>query len=138
MQMKFEGSTVVNAPADKVFAYVSDLTKLSDWGKFTTGVRKTTDGPIGVGTTYETDGKQFGKHTDKVTITEFVPGKVFATESKGSAGYSRVTMQVEPQGEATKLTRIHEFLKPSVATTIFSPMVKKLAPQNLSLDLEKI
>lgn len=138
MQMKFEDSVVVNAPADKVFAYVSDLTKMSEWGKFTTGVRKTSEGPIGVGTTYESDGKQFGSHTDKVNVVEYVEGKSFATESNGSAGHTRVTMTLEPQGNATKVTRIHEFLKASVATMIFSPVVKRAAPKGVLNDLQAI
>jgi len=136
--MRFENSLVVNAPADKVFAYVSDLTKLPEWGKFSTGVRKTSEGPVGVGTTYETDGKQFGKHTDKVTVTEYVPGKAFATESTGSAGHSRVIMMLEPQGDATKLTRVQEFMKTALSTTIFSPMVKAIAPKGLLKDLQNI
>jgi uncharacterized protein YndB with AHSA1/START domain len=136
--MRFEQSIVINAPADKVFAYVSDLTKLPEWGQFGNEVRQTSSGPVGVGTTFDTSGKQFGKHTDHVTVTEYVPGKKFALEVKGDAGDVRNWFELADQGGGTKVTKVQEFTKPAMSTKMFSPVVKRLAPKGLLKDLEKI
>jgi uncharacterized membrane protein len=136
--MRYEQSIVVNAPADKVFAYVSDLTKLPEWGGFGNVVRPTSQGEVAVGSTYECDGKQFGRHTDNVTVTEYVPSKRFATETKGDTGYSRNTFDLEEQGGATKVTKVLEFIKPAMTTRLAAPMLKKMAPGNLANDLQKI
>ena len=136
--MRYEQSVVINAPADKVFAYVSDMSKLSEWGGFENVIRQTSPGEIGVGTTYECDGKQFGRHTDNVTVSDYVPGKRFVTESKGNTGHSRNTFELEEQGGATKVTKVLEFIKPALTTRLAAPMLKKMAPNNLAKDLQKI
>jgi uncharacterized protein YndB with AHSA1/START domain len=136
--MRYEQSIVVNAPADKVFAYVSDLMKLQEWGGFGNVVRQTSQGEVALGSTYECDGKQFGRHTDNVIVTEFVPNKRFATETKGDTGYSRNTFDLEEQGGATKVTKVLEFIKPAITTRLAGPMLKKMAPSNLAKDLQKI
>jgi uncharacterized protein YndB with AHSA1/START domain len=136
--MRYEQSIVVNAPVSEVFAYVSDLTKLPDWGGFDNVVRPTSPGAVGTGSTYECDGKQFGRHTDQVTVTEYVVNKRFATETKGDTGHSRNTFDLEEQGGSTKLTKVLEFIKPAMTTRLAAPVLKKMAPSNLAKDLHKI
>lgn len=136
--MRYEQSIVVNAPADKVFAYVSDMSKLAEWGGFGNVVRPTSQGAVGVGSTYECDGKQFGRHTDQVTITELVPNKRFVSETKGDTGHSRNTFELEERDGATKVTKVLEFIKPAITTRLAAPMLKKMAPGNLAKDLERI
>lgn len=136
--MKYEQSIVVNAPAPEVFAYVSDLTKLPEWGGFDNIVRPTSQGAVSVGSTYECDGKQFGKHTDNVTVTEYIVNKRFVTETKGDTGYSRNTFDLEDQGGSTKVTKVLEFIKPALTTRFAGPVLKKMAPSNLAKDLERI
>ena len=136
--MRFEKSVVINAPAEKVFAYVSDLTNMSEWGSFMTQVVKTSEGPIGVGTTFDAGGKQFGKHTDKTTVTELVPGKRFVAESRGDAGHTLNSFVVEDQGGTTKLTKALEFVKKSASSTLGTPLVKRIAPKGLEKDLARI
>jgi uncharacterized protein YndB with AHSA1/START domain len=136
--MRYERSIVVNAPAPEVFAYVSDLTRLPEWGGFDNAVRQTSEGSLGVGSTYECDGKQFGKHTDEVTVTEYVVNKRFVTETKGYTGHSRNTFDLEEQGGSTKVTKVLEFIKPAITTRLAAPVLKKMAPGNLAKDLERI
>ena len=136
--MRYEGSIVVNAPADKVFAYVSDMMKLPEWGGFDNVVRQTSEGEVGLGSTYECDGKQFGRHTDKVTVTEYVPGKRFVVDVKGDTGETRNTFALEEQGSSTRVTKILEFTKPALTTRLAAPMLKSMAPKNLAKDLQKI
>lgn len=136
--MRYEQSIVVNAPAPEVFAYVSDLTKLPEWGGFGNVVRPTSQGAVSVGSTYECDGKQFGKHTDQVTVIEYVVNKRFVTETKGDTGHSRNTFDLEEQGGSTKVTKVLEFIKPALTTRLAGPVLKKMAPSNLTKDLERI
>ncbi|MEX2557247.1 MAG: SRPBCC family protein [Actinomycetota bacterium] len=137
--MRFEQTIVINAPADKVFAYVSDLTKLPEWGQFGNEVRQTSQGPVGVGSTFDTSGKQFGKHTDHVTVTEYVPGKKFTVEVTGDAGDVRNWFELAEQGTgSTNVTKGQEFTKPAMSARLSKPVIKRLAPKGLMKDLEKI
>lgn len=136
--MRFTQQLTINAPASKVFDYIADMTKLPEWGQFSTGVRQTSSGPVGVGATFETDGKQFGKHTDKCTVTEYEPGKKFTVEVTGDAGNVRNWFELEDMGATTRVTKGQEFTKAAISTKIFSPVVRKLAPKGLMKDLERI
>ena len=138
MALRFEQSLVVNASADKVFDYVANLENMPEWGNFTTAVRKTSEGPLGVGSTYESDGKQFGKHTDKVTVTRYEPGKAFATESHGDAGESKNWYELADEGGATKITKGFEITEPAFTTKLAAPVVRAIAGKNLMKDLVKI
>jgi uncharacterized protein YndB with AHSA1/START domain len=136
--MRFEQQITINAPAGKVFDYVSDMSKLTEWGSFSHEVRQTSTGPLGVGATFDTAGKQFGKHTDKVTVTEYEPGKKFVVEAKGDAGHVRNWFELEDLGGSTRLTKGQEFIAPALSTKIFSPVVRKVAPKGIMKDLERI
>lgn len=136
--MKFEKSIVVNAPPDKVFAYVSDLTNTTEWGTFTTAIRQTSQGPIGVGSTFEADGKQFGKHTDTAVVTEYVPGKKVAFETKGDTGHVRNWFALEEEGGGTRLSKVLEFIKPALLTRFAFPILMVVGPKALTNDLAKI
>ena len=136
--MRYESSLVINAPADTVFAYISDIEKLSDWGGFRNVIRKTSDGPVGVGSTYECDGKQFGSHTDTTTVVEYVQGKAFVSESQGDTGHSRNSFLLEDQGGSTKVTKVLEFPKPALTTRLAAPLLLWMAPNNLKKDLQRI
>ena len=136
--MRYQQSIVINAPAEKVFEYVSDMTRLPEWGHFSKAVRQTSQGPVGVGTTYETDGKQFGDHTDTCTVAEYVPAKKFTIEASGDAGDVRNTFELVEEGPATRLTKIQDFTKPALSARLARPLISRLAPKNLMRDLEKI
>src|SRR5436305_711437 len=103
--MRFERQITINAPADKVLDYVADLTRHGEWANRPLEVRMTSTGAAGVGSTYSSSGKQFGKHTDSVTIKEWVPGKRFSFESQGDAGTVVHWFDLEDAGESTRLTK---------------------------------
>ena len=49
---KLEFSTVINRPVDEVFAVLSNPENTPKWESGSHEVKLTSDGPIGVGTTY--------------------------------------------------------------------------------------
>jgi uncharacterized protein YndB with AHSA1/START domain len=136
--MRFTEQITIKAPVGKVFEYVSDMSKLTEWGSFSHEVQQTSSGPVGVGSTFDTSGKQFGKHTDKCTVTEYEPGKKFVIEAKGDAGHVRNWFELEDVGGSTRLTKGQEFITRALSTKIFSPVVRKVAPKGLMKDLERI
>jgi carbon monoxide dehydrogenase subunit G len=74
--MRVEASITVKRPIGEVFAAMSDWANSSTWISGTQSVTKTSDGPIGVGTTWHTVGKAVGRTLDAVvTVTEFEPDR---------------------------------------------------------------
>src|SRR5436309_50786 len=62
---RWERSTTINAPADKVFAYVSEFTRHGEWGGHGLAVTRDGDGPIAVGSTFSTTAKAFGTQREQ-------------------------------------------------------------------------
>ena len=82
-----EFQTEINAPAENVFAYVSDLEKHVDWSGGQE-IRKISEGPLGVGSVYETKEEgPFGMtFREKVEVIEHKAGERFAWRSYGPLG----------------------------------------------------
>ncbi len=81
--MKLEISTVINRPVEEVFAFVSNFENEPKWRSGGSEVKKTSAGPIGVGTTYRTVIRLLGRRLEgEFEITEYEPNRGCATKSK--------------------------------------------------------
>jgi uncharacterized protein YndB with AHSA1/START domain len=80
---KLEISTVINRPVEEVFAFLSDYENLPKWSSLSDGVKKTSAGHIGVGTTYRTVVKFLGQRIEGETeVTEYEPNRSLAHRAK--------------------------------------------------------
>ena len=74
MANEFSGSAVVDRPIDEVFAFLADGTNDPKFSPRVQEIRKTTEGPVGVGTVYESTVKDAGMKTKRTfEITSFEP-----------------------------------------------------------------
>ena len=65
MAHEFSGSAVIDRPVDEVFAFLADGTNDRKFSPRVQEIRKTTDGPIGVGTVFESKVKDAGMTTSR-------------------------------------------------------------------------
>ena len=82
MANEFSGSAVVDRPIDEVFAFLADGTNDPKFSPRVQEIRKATDGPVGVGTRFESRVKDAGMTTQRVfEITAFdAPTRIRWTE----------------------------------------------------------
>ena len=74
MAHEFSGSAVVERPIDDVFAFLADGTNDPKFSPRVQEIRKTTDGPVGVGTVFDSTVKDAGVKTHRTfEITAFEP-----------------------------------------------------------------
>jgi uncharacterized protein YndB with AHSA1/START domain len=79
---EFDIVTVIDRPADRVFAFLVDVDKVADWNPQVTEARKTSEGPLGVGTTLLFVGKFLGRRFESVSEwTEYTPNERFSTKT---------------------------------------------------------
>jgi uncharacterized protein YndB with AHSA1/START domain len=131
----------MNASQEKVFNYLSDLSKHGEWGNPSQKlhVEKTSDGPIGQGSTFRSTGEQFGKQEDTVTITEYAPNQRVVYESQGKAGVLRHTIEITPSDDGVTVTKGFEIVKAGFPFMLFVPIVTTfIAPGAIRSDLERI
>lgn len=96
--LDFENSIQIDRPIDVVFAFLADFENVPKWNYFVVEVKKTSAGPVGLGTTYhqvrKTDEQDFG-------ITEFERNYVVAVQTLPQASpkfLRRFTLQEEGSG----------------------------------------
>ena len=83
----FSGTTVIDRPIDQVFEFLADGTNDTKFSPRVQEIRKATDGPIGVGTAFESTVKDAGmKSSRRFELTEFeAPTKIRWTERSENA-----------------------------------------------------
>ena len=104
----FSGSAVVDRPIEEVFAFVADGTNDPKFSPRVQEIKKTTDGPVGVGTVYESTVKDAGMKSSRTfEITEFeAPTKIrWAERSKNAITVPDGGYDLERVGDGqTKVT----------------------------------
>jgi uncharacterized protein YndB with AHSA1/START domain len=80
---KLEFSTVINRPIEEVFALLSNPENSPKWNSGSVEVKKTSAGPIGVGTTYRSVRTFLGQRIEGETeFIAYEPNRSYATKSK--------------------------------------------------------
>jgi uncharacterized protein YndB with AHSA1/START domain len=138
---KVEQSIAVNAPAEKVFSYLADVTRHSEWTREAHKVKieKTSDGPVGQGATFQSVGHQFGENHDKLTITEYSPNTRLVIEADGNAGLIRHAFDLTPADAGVQLNKTFDIVQPKFPLSVLQPVLRAFVlPGALSGDLQRI
>jgi uncharacterized protein YndB with AHSA1/START domain len=107
MSGRFEGTTVIDRPIDEVFAFLAEGTNDPKFSPRVLEIRRTTDGPPGVGTRFRSTVKDAGMKTKReFEYTEFeAPTRIrWAERSKNLVTASEGGYDLVPAGEGTRLT----------------------------------
>ena len=136
------GTVTVNAPVEKVFEAICDLTRHANWAAADIAITADQEGPPAVGHTYSS-GKVGGK-PDRVTITSMTPNE--------SLGFHVVMpnkweldwqMSVTADGEGSKvdrkgrITKIPWFLTPmKLLVAVATPGPEGKMAKKMKADLE--
>ncbi len=106
----FSGSAVIDRPINEVFAFLADGANDPKFSPRVQEIRKTTDGPVGVGTVFESKVKDAGMSSDRqFELTTFEePTKIRWTErSKNIVTVPDGGYDLETVGENQTKVTIH-------------------------------
>ena len=135
-------TTHMKASPEAVFAEVSDLANHAKWSEKTYKAKKTSEGPVAVGTTYDSWGwlpPKGKEYLNQVTITAFEPGKRFAFDAADPRGpVIPSVFTLTPEGDGTKVERTMDFGKPIginglMWPIIFPRLVRPAVQRNLDM-----
>ena len=135
---KITAETTINASPEAIFAYVADVSKHPEWGQHQNATTKRGDGPVGVGTVYDTINHQFGEQKETVTVTDYSPGSLFGFDALGVLGVAHHSFALAPAGAGTKVTKTMQITKPKILARISAPMIAMQQPKALKEDLRRI
>jgi carbon monoxide dehydrogenase subunit G len=127
--MKIRREVTTSAPADRVFAYLSDFTTTTEWDPGTVKtVRLAGDG--GVGTTYDNTSKFMGRET-RLTyeVVEYAEPTRIVLHGTNATVDATDSITVEAHGGGTKVTYEADFAFSGLAkflAPLLAPALKKL------------
>lgn len=131
-------SIFINQPVEKVFAFISDPANDKEWQDGVISSEKTSDGPIGVGTTMRLVQKFMGREMDntaQVTVYE-PPNKMCFKTTSGPIQFEACTTCVAQDG-GTQLM-LHAEGEPGGFFKVAGPLVKGQLEKTLESDLKNL
>jgi uncharacterized protein YndB with AHSA1/START domain len=100
-----EGSITINRPVEEVFAYVTDIGNLAKWNEVAGQGEQTSQGPVGVGTTYRGVADFMGREMEWTSeVTEYEPNRKVAQKMNLGPTVMAMSWLVEPVEGGTKFT----------------------------------
>ena len=120
MSKKVERAITINAPVEKVFAYISNPANLPEIWPSLVEVKEVTQTPDGVGSTYRWVYKMAGIHFEGISETiEYIPNERLVISGKGGIDAKRIST-FQPVEGGMKYSTVVEY-------TIPIPLLGKLA-----------
>lgn len=129
-------SVEIKQPANKVFAYVTDIKNLPKWEFNAVEAEQTSQGPMGVGTTFRGINRAMGQEMPWTSkITEYEPDKRWGEFITSGSTQIDEHLTFEPTDTGTKFTQVYD-MKIGGFLRLMSPMVassmRKQVKENLS------
>jgi carbon monoxide dehydrogenase subunit G len=102
---KFEKSITINRPQQEVFDFVTDLSNDSKWQSGIVSVERTSDGPIGAGSTWSSKLKFLGREMEaEIELTSYdSPNQSSVKSINGPVPFEN-TYKFESKGNGTQMT----------------------------------
>jgi len=100
-----ENSIIIDRPIEEVFAFVGDLRNGLQWQSDLLDVRRTTEGPLGIGTQYTSVRKLMGrKMKDSVEFVAYEPNTRLTFRSTSASMPMETSHGFESTAQGTRLT----------------------------------
>lgn len=132
----FANTVTIRRPTEEVFAFLADFENVPRWNYAIDTTRKTSPGPVGVGTTYRQTRSIPTRSEEVFEVTVFEPGKVLAVRGQIGPFRARISYLLEAAAGGTRLTNDVALDPPpgvrGLAARLATPRVKTAVAENLS------
>ena len=132
-----DSSVAIEPPVPEVFAFVTDTANDPRWDLDAVDVQKTSEGPIGVGTTF-TVGIQFmGRRDARWRVTEFEPDRREVIEVQAEPFSPTLTYLFDATDGGTRFTRLIE-IRPRGYVRVLAPVVRRMIRKRQELFVRRL
>lgn len=130
--------TRIEAPAEKVWAQLTDFSSYGDWNVTHTGFPQGAPASLDVAATYQENMRLMGFPAEVTwTVEEYEPGRVLATRGKGPMGVNLgMRYTLTPDGDATTVRVDGDFT--GAAVSLMAGKLKDSATTALDESLRKL
>lgn len=102
--MDFVNTVTIRRPVPEVFAYLENFENVPQWNYAIVATRKTSDGAVAVGTTYEHKRSLPSESTERLEVVAHEANRKLAIRGDLGPFNGVLTYELEPVGEGTRLT----------------------------------
>jgi hypothetical protein len=132
---KFENTVTIQKPTEEVFAFLADFGNIPIWNYAIEDTRKTSAGPVGVGTRYRQTRTIPGRTTEEFEVTVFEPVSRLAIHGQIGPFQATISYKLAAAAGATRLVNTVE-LEPGqtrlrLLAPLATPKIKAAVAQNL-------
>jgi uncharacterized protein YndB with AHSA1/START domain len=134
----FDSVVTIKRSPEEVFAFVAEPMNEPKWHQDVAEVKRTSDGPIGAGSTFEWKMNFMGTRRVQFEVKEFVPGRreVITAVSSGPL-MPTFTYTFEPVADGARFIR-HGDIRVGGIMKLIEPIMKVIAPKHMQGLLEKL
>ncbi len=133
-----EVSTTIKRPIEDVWAVISDVENNPKWSSVALEAKRTSPGPIGVGTTARFVGRFLGRRIESESVvTEFEANKKYSFESKSGPFPIRATTTLEQVEGGTRVKSIID-AEPGGFFKLAEPLVISIGKRQFQGDLDNL
>ena len=104
----FENTVLIARPIEDVFGFLSDLENVPRWNYAIVETRKISEGPVGVGTTYQQVRSVPSRSEEHLEITAYDPPRQLEIQGQLGPFASRLVYALDATGEGTRVTNTVE------------------------------
>jgi len=137
--LKIEATTVIKRPVEEVFAVLSNLENNLKWDSVALEVKKTSEGPIDVGTTWRIVQKALGKRIEiEAEFTEYEPNRKTTLRGKSGPFQVEVRRTYEPVDGSTQVNFVLEAQQLGGFFKLAEPLLMSMMKRGIENDLATI
>ena len=135
---RFEQSVTIDRPIEEVFAFVADPDKEMKWRSSLEEITMTSEGPIGVGTTYRKVERFLGRKVERTSeITEFELNKKCSFKSTSGPIAMDSTITFEARADGTRVSMVAN-AELGGFFRIAEPMVVRMARRQMETEMANL
>jgi len=135
---RIEINLVINRPAEEVFAFVSNSENLPRWRSTSLEVKKTSTGPLGMGTTFKGRFTFLGRQFDgNVVVTAYEPNRVYMSKIAEGPFPLETGYSLEPIENGTHVTFVVDGA-PGGFFKLAEPLIVSMAKRAYEADLHNL
>ena len=136
--MRVESSIDIQAPAERVFAYVADIARQPEWIGAVSAVSDISGTPVEQGTTFRLSLALMGKTAEAdQEVTRFEPNRVFAQSTTSGPSPTEITITLSESGGVTTVHNVTEADISSLGR-LAGPIVVRTIRRQLDTDLQTL
>lgn len=132
--MEVTTSVEVRAPANEVFTYLSNVENNPEWQSGMVSAQWTSEGPMGVGSTYDQVATFLGRRIESTFVVEvFESGRMFRASSTGGSFPITFTRMVEPAEAGARVSAVITG-EASGFFKVAEPLLRRMAQRSVDGD----